>query len=144
MARKQEGRGGVMANKTKGAVILFGTDSAKGTSKLLDMILTAVRAVACPRESWRLIMDCARSIAGGDLGRLLNRRTIATPSRGVFSFLGGCLTLLASLRPHSVRGAADGNPSGLMFPVDILPTRRRPFTILADGAAFQTTQSTGV
>lgn len=73
-----------MANKTKGAVILFGTDSAKGTSKLLDMILTAVRAVACPRESWRLIMDCARSIAGGDLGGSLPRRTIATPSRGVF------------------------------------------------------------
>lgn len=105
-----------MANKTKGAVILFGTDSAKGTSKLLDMILTAVRAVACQCESWRLIMDCACSIAGGDLGGSFTRRTIATPSRGVSLFYGGCLNLSASLRPHSVRGAADGNPSGLMFP----------------------------
>lgn len=136
-----------MTKKTKGAAIMIGSNSAqeaKAHSFLMRIILASVQAVSPLRGSQRAIMSNACSIAGGDLGRLLNRRTIATPSRGVFSFLGGCLTLLASLRPHSVRGAADGNPSGLMFPVDILPTRRRPFTILADGAAFQTPQSTGV
>lgn len=118
MDGKQEG-GGRMTDKRKGAVILLGNLSAqesKPQRNLIGLILASVQAVSPLRGSQRAIMSNACSIAGGDLGGSLPRRTIATPSRGVSLFSGGCLNLSASLRPHSVRGAADGNPSGLMFP----------------------------
>lgn len=108
-----------MTKKTKGAAILIGSNSAqeaKAHSFLMRIILASVQAVSPLRGSQRAIMSNACSIAGGDLGGSFTRRTIATPSRGVSLFYGGCLNLSASLRPHSVRGAADGNPSGLMFP----------------------------
>lgn len=102
-----------MANKTKGAVILFGTDSAKGTIKLLDMILTAVRAVACPRESWRLIMDRACSIAGGDLGGSFTRRTIATPSSGAFFLQWRLFDPFGLIAPAFCTGGRRWEPFGV-------------------------------
>ena len=136
-----------MTDKRKGAVILignFGAQEPNSQRKILELILTASLRRAFPCGTQRSIMGLARSITGGDLGRLLSWRTIATPIRGVSLFYGGCLILMALLRPRSVWVPPDGNTSVLPFPTDGLPTRQAVPSILAGGWAQFKKQSVGV
>lgn len=116
---KQEGSDCGMTDKRKGAVILignFGAQEQNSQRKILELILTASLRRAVPCGTQRSIMGLARSVTGGDLGRLLTRRTVATPFRGVFSFYGGCSYIMALLRPRPVWVPPDGNTSVLPFP----------------------------
>lgn len=136
-----------MTDKRKGAVILLGNFSAqesKPQRNLIGLILASAQTLVSLCGSQRSIMNKARSITGGDLGRLLSWRTIATPIRGVSLFYGGCLILMALLRPRSVWVPPDGNTSVLPFPTDGLPTRQAVPSILAGGWAQFKKQSVGV
>lgn len=108
-----------MTDKRKGAVILLGNFSAqesKPQRNLIGLILASAQTRVSLGGTQRSIMGLARPITGGDLGRLLTRRTVATPFRGVFSFYGGCSYIMALLRPRPVWVPPDGNTSVLPFP----------------------------
>lgn len=136
-----------MTDKRKGAVILIGNLSAqesKPQRNLIGLILASAQTRVSLGGTQRSIMGNTCSVAGDDLGGSFSRRTIATPFRGVSLFYGGCSYIMALLRPRSVWAPPDGNPLGLMFPVDIPPTRQAVLSILADGLSANQSKTTGV